>query len=152
MKHALIFCLLLTALAVAQSQQPLSATEDISGMFTFLKDGEFIQLNLEDGHLTGFVSRYGETASDKDTFLDHMFKTAELNGDSIHFITKNVHGIWYEFTGKVQLGEEKDPAKEGHRLLKGKLTQYSDDDPKKTSGKSREVTFKSFPIDALVNH
>ena len=152
MKYALIFCLVVSALGVAQTQQPLSASEDISGMYTFLKDGEFIQINVEEGHLTGFVSRYGETSSDKDTFLDHMFKTAELKGDEIHFITKNVHGIWYEFTGKVEHGEQKDPAKEGYRLLKGKLTQNSDDDSKKASGKSRDVTFKSFPIDALVNH
>ena len=152
MKYALIVCLAFTAICAAQPQQPLSATEDISGMYTFLKDGEFVQLNVEDGHLSGFVSRYGETASDKDTFLDHMFKTAELKGDEIHFITKNVHGIWYEFTGKVERGGQKDPAKEGYRVLKGKLTQNSDDGSNKASGKSREVTLKSFPIDALVNH
>lgn len=152
MKYALFACILFSSLCSAQTQTSIASTEDISGMYTFLKDGEFVQINVDGDQLTGFVSRYGDTDSDKGAFLDHMFKSAELKGDTVHFVTKNVHGIYYEFTGTVQHTDQKDPNKEGYRVLKGKLIQYSDEDAKKTTGKSREVTLKSFPVDALVNH
>lgn len=36
------------------------AGQEFSGMYTFLKEGEFLQVTVEDeGHVTGFVSRYG---------------------------------------------------------------------------------------------
>src|SRR6266849_4204871 len=70
---------LLAALAAAQKASPPAApavsTEDYSGMYTFLREGEFVQITVEDaGHVTGFVSRYGDLERDKGTFLDHFFK------------------------------------------------------------------------------
>src|SRR5579864_4541378 len=48
---------------------------EYSGMYTFLKEGEFVQVTLEDaGHVTGFVSRFGDGESDKGAFLDQFFK------------------------------------------------------------------------------
>jgi hypothetical protein len=152
MKFALFSFLLLALTCVAQTPQPISATEDISGMYTFLKDGEFVQLDIDGPRATGFISRFGETDSDKGAVLDHMFKEGELKGNDLHFVTKSVHGIWYEFAGSIQHGEEKDPNKEGYRVLKGKLTMYTGNDAEKTSGKSREVIFKSFPVNALASH
>ena len=37
-----------------------------SGMYSFLKEGEFVQVTVEEaGPVTGFVSRYGDLESDK---------------------------------------------------------------------------------------
>lgn len=151
-----IFVLLLAVLTcAAQAQAPAPApksadAEDISGMYTFLQEGEFVQINIEDGlQVTGFISRYGDTDSDKGEFLDHMFSGGELKGNHLRFKTKTVHGISYEFTGTVERGDGKTPSDEGYRVLRGKLTQYTEEDNgKKTTAKSREVTFKSFPQDA----
>src|SRR5258708_24940642 len=70
---------LLAALAAAQKANPPAApavsTEDYSGMYTFLREGEFVQITVEDaGHVTGFISRYGETDSDQGAFLTQFFK------------------------------------------------------------------------------
>jgi hypothetical protein len=119
-------------------------------MYTFLKDGEFVQIDVEDSRVSGFVSRYGDRQSDSGAFLDHLIKEGSLKGNAIHFATKTVHGLWFEFTGTAERGEEKDPNKEGYRTLKGKLTQYSDDENSKTSAKTREVVLKSFPSSELV--
>jgi hypothetical protein len=36
-----------------------------SGMYSFLKEGEFVQVTVEDaGRVTGFVSRFGDLDSD----------------------------------------------------------------------------------------
>ena len=120
-------------------------------MYTFLHDGEFVQIDVDGSRVTGFVSRLGDSDSNRGAFLDHMFKEGELKGDEIHFVTRQVHGVSYEFTGKVTRGEEKDPAKEGYRVLKGKLTQTSDDENQTASAKTREVTLKSFPMGDLLN-
>ena len=153
-KLALIFVLLLSASLLAQSASqnspaPANAAADYSGMYTFLQEGEFVQITVEDaGRVTGFVSRYGDLESDRGAFLDQFFKQGKLDGNKLNFTTATVHGVWYEFKGTVERGEGKKAGGEGYYVLKGTLTQYNLDANKKTSSKSRDVTFKSFPQDA----
>jgi len=140
--------------SVAQSTpKPASTSDEVSGMYTFLQEGEFVQVNLEEqSRVTGFISRYGDTNSDKGEFLDLMFSSGELKGDHIHFKTRTVHGVCFEFDGKIVRGDAKSTADEGYRVLRGKLTQYVEDENKKTTARTREVTLKSFPQDATVDH
>ena len=121
--------------------------DEISGMYTFLREGEFVQITVEDGKLSGFVSRYGDRESDRDAFLDQFFSKASLVQRKISFTTKPVHGTWFEFAGEVSRGEAKTPDKEGYWIISGTLKQYDEDESKHVSAKSREVTFKSFPQD-----
>jgi len=117
-------------------------------MYTFLKDGEFVQLSIEDdGSVTGFVSRYGDLESDRDTFLDQFFKQAKLDSNKLSFTTQTVHGVWFEFGGTVERGEGKQPGDEAYFILKGSLTQFTTDLNKKVTSKVRQVVFKSFPRD-----
>lgn len=120
---------------------------DISGMYTFLREGEFVQITVEEGKLSGFVSRYGDRDSDRDAFLDQFFSKASLDGRKISFTTKPVHGTWFEFAGDVSRGEAKTTDKEGYWVLKGTLKKYSEDENKNATSESRQVTFKSFPKD-----
>jgi hypothetical protein len=122
---------------------------EYSGMYAFLKEGEFAQVTVEDaGRVTGFVSRYGDLDSDKGAFLDQFFKTGKLDGNALTFTTEVVHGISFEFKGTIERGEGKKPGDEGYYVLKGTLTETATDANKKTSSKSREVAFKAFPEDA----
>jgi hypothetical protein len=127
----------------ATEQKPFG--DEISGMYTFLREGEFVQVTVEDGTVSGFVSRYGDRESDKDAFLDQFFSKASLDGKNLAFTTKPVHGTWYEFSGVVARGEAKMPDKEGYWVIQGTLKQNEEDENKRVSAKSREVTFKSFP-------
>jgi hypothetical protein len=122
---------------------------DYSGMYSFLQDGEFVQVTVEDeGRVTGFVSRYGDLQSDKGQFLDQFFKQGKLDGNKLSFTTETVHGSWFDFKGAIERGSGKNPGDEAYYVIKGNLTMYSTDENKKTSAKSREVAFKSFPQDA----
>lgn len=122
---------------------------EYSGMYSFLRDGEFVQVTVEDkGHVTGFVSRYGDSESDRGAFLDHFFKEGQLDGNKLGFTTVAVHAIWFEFQGAVERGEGKKAGDEAYYVLKGILTEYTTDDTKKTTSRSRDVAFKSFPQDA----
>lgn len=138
--------------ALAQAPKRSDNADDVSGMYSFLQEGEFVQVNVEDGsRVTGFVSRYGDSEADKGTFLDHMFSEASLKGNAIHFKTRVVHGVSYEFSGTVERGTAKSAADEGYRVLRGKLTEYTEDANKKMTARSRELTMKSFPQDAVAD-
>lgn len=122
---------------------------EYSGMYTFLREGEFVQVTVEDeGHVTGFVSRYGDLDSDKGAFLDHFFKTGKLDSNKLTFTTAVVHGTSFEFAGAIDRGEGKKPGDEAYYVIRGKLTETTTDAAKKTSSKSRDVVFKAFPHEA----
>lgn len=126
--------------------QDKKAGADYSGMYMFLKDGEFVQITAEDaGKVTGFVSRYGEGESDKGAFLDQFFKSGKLDGNKLSFTTETVHGVWFDFKGTVERGEGKNPGDEAYYVLKGTLTQNSSDVNKKVSSHALEVALKMFP-------
>ena len=134
------------------SEPPQAETKtgpEYSGMYTFLKEGEFVQITVEDaGRVTGFISRYGSGESDKGAFLDQFFKTGKLDGNKLTFTTEIVHGVSFEFTGSVERGEGKNPGDEAYFLLKGTLTEKSTDVNKKMTAQSRDVVFKMFPQEA----
>jgi len=118
-------------------------------MYSFLREGEFVQITVEDaGHVTGFVSRYGDSDSDHGEFLNHFFKQGKLDGHDLSFTTQTVHGTWFEFRGKIDRGPAKTRAQEGYYVLKGTLTENATDAAKKVSAKARDVELKLFPEDA----
>ena len=120
-----------------------------SGMYTFLKDGEFLQLTVEDGGgVTGFISRFGDGESDKGAFLDQFFKTGKLQGHKLTFTTELVHGVTFDFQGVVGRGEGKNPGDEAYFVLKGTLTENVSDANKKVTSHSRPVLLKMFPQEA----
>lgn len=154
----LLFSVLLGTVVVAAQDSPAKPqppaaqakpSEDYSGMYTFLREGEFVQVTVEDqGHVTGFVSRYGDLDSDKGAFLDHFFKEGKLDGNKLTFTTEPVHGVWFEFKGTVDRGQGKNVGDEAYYVLNGTLIENSGEPNKKTGSKSREVALKSFPQEA----
>jgi hypothetical protein len=144
----LLTCMLSSGQNTAPNPPAAKPANNYSGMYSFLQDGEFVQLTVEEeGRVTGFISRYGDTESDRGEFLDLFFKSGKLDGKSLNFTTQTVHGVWYEFKGTIERGPGKNPGDEAYYLLKGTLTQNNTDANKHTSSKSRDVAFKSFPQD-----
>jgi hypothetical protein len=133
--------------ALQSSAPPISASNDVSGMYTFLREGEFVQLTLEEGRLTGYVSRFGDTESDRGQFIDQFFDKASLQGDRLNFNTKTVHGVWYDFNGTVSIAPGRKPGDEGYRVIKGTLVQHASDAKGAEKAMQRQVEFKSFPAD-----
>jgi len=123
----------------AKSQPP---AEDISGTYSFLKEGELLQINLDKDGVTGYVSRMGDLESDRGSFLDHFFTKATVQGHAVTFITRQVHGVWFEFKGKFDRGPGKTKSQDGYYVLRGTLTQYTMDPERRVSSRSREVEFK----------
>ena len=119
-----------------------TAAEDISGTYSFLKEGEFLQINMEQSGISGYISREGELESDRGEFLDQFFSKASVNGHDISFTTKPVHGVWFEFKGRFDRGPANSKAKDAYYVIHGTLTEFSIDSEKKTTSHSREVEFR----------
>ncbi|HEY4661966.1 MAG TPA: hypothetical protein VIG91_10730 [Terriglobales bacterium] len=145
----LLLIFLLPSLLLATPQSSSSPADDYSGMYTFLREGEFIQVTVEEaGRVNGFISRFGDSENDKNEFLDQFFESGKLDSNHLSFTTKNVHGTWFTFDGTLGRGAAKKPEDEGYYVIRGTLTRFrSDADKKNTSQDSRQVEFKSFPRD-----
>lgn len=133
--------------ALQSPSAPISASNDVSGMYTFLREGEFVQLTLEEGRLTGYVSRFGDSDSDRGQFIDQFFDKASLQGDHLSFNTKTVHGVWYDFSGTITITPGRKPGDEGYRVIKGTLVQHATDAKGVEKAMQRQAEFKSFPAD-----
>jgi hypothetical protein len=115
-------------------------------MYSFLKDGEFVQISVEDqGRVTGFVSRYRDGENEKGEFLDQYFRSGKLDGNKLSFTTETVRGVWFEFKGTVERGEGKNRGDEAYYVLKGTLTENASDAEKKMTTHASDVAFKMFP-------
>lgn len=124
-----------------------SASNDISGMYTFLREGDYVQITVEEGRLSGYISRIGDTDSDKGELIDQFFDKATLQGERLTFNTKTVHGVWYDFSGTISVAPGKKQGEEGYRVIKGMLTEHATDAKGADKAMQRQVDFKSFPAD-----
>ncbi|HTC93096.1 MAG TPA: hypothetical protein VK699_06560 [Terriglobales bacterium] len=140
---ASVLCLFPVAVWAQATGRGVLSGDDISGIYSFLREGESVQLNVDHGKLSGWVSSFGFLDSDKDTLLDRFFDKATLQNDHIYFLSRRIHGCWVEFTGRVSHGEGRARGKEGFYVLTGTLTQYTTDAETKVSARQREVIFKS---------
>jgi len=117
--------------------------EDISGMYSFLKEGEFLQINLDrNGAASGYISRQGDLDSDRGAFLDQFFSQASIHGHDVAFTTKQLHGVWFEFKGRFDRGSAKSKKEDGYYVVRGTLKEFTSGTDKNTTSRSREVEFK----------
>lgn len=141
--------LLAAGVVFAQIPTQSSSPENYSGMYSFRQEGEFVQITIEDaGHVTGFISRYGDGESDRGVFLNQFFKQGSFDGKKLNFTTQTVHGVWYEFRGTIERAPDKAAGAEGYHVVKGTLTENRADKDNKNTTKSTEVMFRSFPQEA----
>ena len=130
------------------AQSAASDAPDYSGMYSFLKEGEFMQITIEEkGKVSGFISRYGDSSADKGTFLDQFVKSGTSNGKQLDFTTETFHGVTYSFEGAFERGPGKRPEEEGYYVLRGTLTRNAASSDKKATAQNQQVEFKSFPRD-----
>jgi hypothetical protein len=133
-----------TLLAWAQFEDD----DPFANSYTFLAADEELELSPVPGHiLLGYVSTHGVGDTDRHLLLAMFFQKGTIDGDQIYFLTKPVHGLRYEFKGKVARGTAKSPVEEGYFQITGTLTENLTNGEGKVTSRNREVTFKSMPYD-----
>jgi hypothetical protein len=144
--------LLLTPLvAQAQPQSPARAespaAQDITGLYSFVHEGEFVEIEVNDGKVTGLVSRFKDDNSEKPEFVEQFFDQASLDGATLSFRTKPSDGVLFEFSGIVERGPARTPGEEGYWTVRGTLTERRPSAQGIVSVKTQKLTLKSFPQD-----
>lgn len=128
---------------VQQAKNVNAAAEDISGMYSFLSQGEFVQITLEPDDVSGYISRKGDLESDRGAFLDQFFDTASVKDHDVTFTTRSLHGVRFEFRGRFDRGPAKTRQQDGYYVIRGTLTEYQPAaSGKDASSRSRQVEFK----------
>jgi hypothetical protein len=128
---------------VEQAKNVNAAAADISGMYSFLSEGEFVQITLEPGDVSGYVSRKGDLESDRGALLDQFFETASVKDHEVAFTTRALHGVRFEFKGSFERGAAKTRQQDGYYVIRGTLTEYLPaSNGKDVSSRSRQVEFK----------
>jgi hypothetical protein len=131
-----------------------AAQEDastFSGEYEFLREGQLLQLTIQPGetgaqkNVTGFVSRQGDSDSDRGTVLDHWIHGGTLLGSELQFRTSTIHGVWFEFQGSIIRGAALTRHEKGYYMIRGKLIRHVSDRDRKESAESREVTLNLLP-------
>lgn len=137
--------------ATRPAPPPSDDTAGYSGQYEFLHRDEMLQLTVEpqqsaaEKKVTGFVSRHGELESDRGTPLDHWIHNGILRGDELHFRTTTIHGVWFEFSGRIVRGPARSRSERGEWVIQGKLTEHIIGPDRKDSAQSREVAFHALP-------
>ena len=134
-----VLAMMVAAAATLLAQQ----AEDISGAYDFEHENEFIQLNVENGRLDGYISRLGDETSDRGTPLTYFFKKAKTQGRHVIFTTKLVHGLWYSFDGAVERGSASRREDAGYYVLQGTMTMHRIDFQKHETAEKHGVSFRS---------
>ena len=140
-----VFATSLVAQTPSQSGVAHNPATDPAGLYSFVKEGESVQLTLDGGELSGYITRFGESDSDKGLLIDQFFSKGSLKDNHLTFATKAVHGVWYEFDGTIETQPGKAPGVEGYRVLKGTLKLHTADAKGNDKARERTVEFKSFP-------
>ncbi len=105
--------------AMLASAQATPGT-DYSGMYSFLRDGEFVQVTVEDrGRVTGFVSRYGDSESDRGVFSGPFFQVGETRGQSIYLYHRDGAWCMVRISGDGRAGRGQEPGRRSVLRVEG---------------------------------
>lgn len=156
MKRLIIAPLLLSAIACAQTSPVLHSRgenspeasargakgvstipPDASGEYELDGEGSVIQITVEHGRLSGYI-----TKMDHETALTLFFDHAAVDGNRLSFETKTVHGLHYSFQGAIVRGAAETRSMNGYYRLAGHLTAHYG-----TGNQTEQISLKSTPRD-----
>jgi hypothetical protein len=76
--------------------------------------------------LQGYLTRVGDGTSDRGAPLTYFFARTTVSPTGLTFITKQVHSVWWSFTGTIERGSVQTNAQKGYYFLNGMLTEHFD--------------------------
>jgi len=107
--------------------------EDAFGLYRYAdREGEFgegLQINEQFGEVSGYfsVSAGAKSRGKLQTYFLSEVEGGDPTGSG-HFIftTRQVHGVWYSFDGKVFRGKGATAADDAYYMMDGTLTMHDD--------------------------
>jgi hypothetical protein len=115
---------------------------DASGEYLLDEKGSIVEVTIDQGYLTGYVTKSADALADKDIPLTYYFDQAQVRGSRITFSTHEVHGLRYSFDGVIVRGDSQTRLVDGFYKLKGAWTTHN---TVRNSEEASQVSFKSTP-------
>jgi hypothetical protein len=107
--------------------------DDAFGLYRYAdREGEFgegLQINQQFGEVSGYfsVSAGSKSHGKLQTYFLSEVEGGNPSGNGhFTFTTRQVHGVWYSFDGKVFRGTAANAAADGYYLMDGTLTTHDD--------------------------
>jgi hypothetical protein len=101
-------------------------SEDAEGEYQWKSghgDGE-IELYFDGGRLHGYMTEPLDAHSQSASPLVFDFARTHIDGNVLSFSTRQLHGVWYSFSGHLERGLVRSPSHAGYYLLTGTLTEH----------------------------
>lgn len=76
--------------------------------------------------LQGYLTRMGDGVSDRGAPLTYFFARTTVSPMKLTFITRQVHGVWWSFTGTIDRGSAQSNMQKGYYFLNGTLSEHFD--------------------------
>lgn len=76
--------------------------------------------------LQGYLTRIGNGVSDRGAPLTYFFARTTVSPARLTFSTRQVHGVWWSFSGNIERGSVQSNAQKGFYFLNGMLTEHFD--------------------------
>jgi hypothetical protein len=114
--------------------------EDAFGLYRYAdREGEFgegLQINQQFGEVSGYFS-VSAGAKSHGKLITYFLSEVEGGASEGHFnfSTRQIHGVWYSFDGKVFRGPGMNASQDSYYLMNGNLVMH-DDVQKTTQNKS----------------
>ncbi len=105
--------------------------DEASGTYALSQDpGETIEIILNgegnDCRLQGYLTRLGDGESDRGATLTYFFQQTSVAPSQLQFVTRQVHGVWWTFTGRIDRGSVQQTSQKGYYFLSGTLVEHFD--------------------------
>ncbi len=113
------------------------------GEYAFGAPGEVLELDLQDGRLTGYISRRGGADTDRETMLTYFFDRSTIEGTRVTFSTRAIHGVWFSFAGEIARGEDDRRTGAPGYVLTGTMTEHVRAD---ATVRPERVSLKKIPL------
>lgn len=92
-----------------------------SEVVEIILNGEGDQVRMQ-----GYLTRIGDGTSDRGASLTYFFARTTVSPSQLTFITRQVHGVWWSFTGAIDRGSAQMSTEKGFYYLTGTLTEHFD--------------------------
>ena len=99
-----------------------------------------IELYFEEGKLQGYMTEHLDPDPHASP-ITFAFTTTHIDGHRLQWATRQVHGVTYSFSGRLERGAASSTSLAGYYLLIGTMTQHGGD----TAGLTSAVTLKREP-------
>lgn len=137
----------------AQITAPVTIPTEAWGHYTFAHELDLLEVDIEPRGLTGYITLWGDPAlkhtPDRNAPLTFFFSKTRVGGDSVYFLTQQIHRLSYEFTGTLSQTPPKDKSLAVGYALVGILTTHHLDSNGHDHTEQRHVEFKRLAERAL---